>query len=144
MTIGIELKPLEVQANIKGYGTFFVRRIGAAVEAMLNEQLSAVQKQLDQVKNTNAELLAKENELISSKNTQELEKLRATAEYQELSKAQKIVGEQLSETIRKSNKAMMDCWRSEAEGAVEKLFNDLTMDQIKSAYVQIMTEADNA
>lgn len=144
MTIEIELKPLEVQASIKGYGTFFVRRIGAAVEAALNEQLSAVQKQLDQVKNTNAELLAKESELISSKNTQELEKLRATAEYQELSKAQKIVGEQLSEAIRKSNKVMMDCWRSEAEGAVEKLFNDLTMDQIKSAYVQIMTEADNA
>lgn len=144
MTIDIELKPLEVQVNIKGYGDFYVRRIGAAMEALINEQLSNVQKQLDDFQKNNAELLSKESKLINDKNLQELENLRATAEYQELSKAQKLIDNLLADAIRQSNKIMMDCWRSDVDGVVEKLFNDLTMDQIKSAYQQIMTEANNA
>lgn len=144
MTIDIELKPLEVQVNIKGYGDFYVRRIGAAMEATLDEQFAEVQKELDEIQKNNAELLSKETKLINDNNLKELEKLRATVEYQELSKAQKTLNEHLTGVTQRINRTMMSCWRSEVDGALEKLFNELTMEQIKSAYQKIMKEADNA
>lgn len=144
MTINIELKPLEIPVEIPDFGTFFVRRMGAATEAVLQEQLSDVQKKMDDLKRNNAELFSKEAKLIADENLQALEELRATVEYQAASEIQKTVDGLLQHTIQSMNKAIMDCWRSEMDGAVEKLFSTLSMAQIKSAYNQIMTEADNA
>lgn len=144
MTMDINLKPLEIKVEIKDYGIFYVRRIGAATEAVLQDQFAQVQKQLNDIQKNNADLIAKETKFIHDKNVQALEKLRATVEYQELLSAQKAVESLLSDVTRQANKVIMECWRSDVDGALDKLLNDLTMGQLKSAYQKIIAEADNA
>lgn len=144
MTITIEAKPLEVKAELPGYGLFYLRRLGAGAEADLRERIQKAQEIIDQIKEKYGDVLEEENRLIESKDKEALEKYRKTDRYKEAQKEQESSAKTLQDAADYAAKAQLKLWRSDDPEAMERFLNDFTIDEIRGFYQQVMTEANNA
>lgn len=144
MTITIEAKPLEVKAELPGYGIFYLRRLGAGVEADLRERLQKAQSIIDEIKEKYATILEEETNLIEAKDDAGLEKLRNTDKYKEAQKEQADSSKTLQDAADFASKVQINLWRSDDPEAMERFLNDFTIDEIRGFYQQVMTEANNA
>lgn len=144
MTIKLEAKPLEIKVEVPGYGIFYLRRMGAAKEAEMQEVLGNAKSMVDEVAADFKDIVSEESELVSAKDEAGLKDLRTTPEYKEARRAQDKANETLQNAIRQLNKCMISLWRSDVAGALDRLLEDFTMEQIKSFYAQAMEQADNA
>lgn len=144
MTITIEAKPLEVKAELPGYGLFYLRRLGAGAEAELREKLQEAQEIINEIKEKYADIIEKETKLIEAKDAKALEEYRATAEYKNAQVEQAESTKKLQEVNDYANAAQLKLWRSDDPEAMKRLLNDFTTSEIIGFYKQVMEEADNA
>lgn len=144
MTITIEAKPLEVKAELPGYGIFYLRRLGAGAEADLRERLQKAQSIIDKIKEKYADIIAEETKLMEAKDDVALAKFRASDKYREAEKEQTKSAAALQEAADYANKVQLGLWRSDDAEAMERFLNDFTMDDIRGFYKQVMDEANNA
>lgn len=146
MTITIDAKPLEVRAELPGYGIFYLRRLGAAKEAELGEMFENLNIKREAFQKKYQKLIDNEAKLIADKNDGELENLRASEEYQACKKEQTEQQKELERATNYLNKTCLSLWRSDEPKAIERLANDFTNAQIQEFYRQVMeqAEAENA
>lgn len=144
MTITIEAKPLEVKAELPGYGIFYLRRLGAGAEADLRERLRKAQEIIDEIKAKYADIIAEETKLMEAKNDDALSKFRASDKYREAEKEQTKSAVALQEVADYANKVQLGLWRSDDPEAMERFLYDFTMEDIRGFYKQVMDEANNA
>lgn len=142
MTITIEAKPLEVKAELPGYGIFYLRRLGAAAEAEMQEKFNKAKLLIDEVSSQFEELIANETEYIKSHDEAKLSALKASDEYKKAKDAQAKADAELQKAVAYSNKCQLGLWRSDDPEAMERLLNDFTMEQIRGFYVQVMEDAE--
>lgn len=144
MKITIEAKPLEIKAELPGYGVFYVRKMGAGAEMDLMARMSSIQEHMEEVRTKYAKLFDKENKLIADKDNAGLAELKNSAEYKEALKAQEEINKQIQSHSELVNRTMLNLWRSDNSEAVKKLLADFTITQIQGFYKQVMEQADNA
>lgn len=144
MTITIEAKPLEVKAELPGYGLFYLRHLGAGAEADLRERLQKAQKIVDEIKEKYADIIEEENKLIETGDKKALAEFRATEHYKKAQEEQAGSAKTLQEVADYVNATQLKLWRSDDPKAMEGLLNDFTTAEIIGFYKQVMEEADNA
>lgn len=144
MTITIEAKPLEVKAELPGYGLFYLRRLGAGAEADIRERLEKAQSTLNEIKDKYADLIEQETRLIEAKDEKALADLRATDKFKEATAAQEEANKVLQDAANFATQAQLKLWRSDDPEAMERLLNDFTAEEIRGFYVQVMEQANNA
>lgn len=144
MTIKLEAKPFEIKVEVPGYGIFYLRRMGAAKEAEMQEVLGNAKSIVDKTADDYKDIVTKESQLVNAKDEVGLVNLRSTPEYKEAQRAQNKANDELQKAIAKLNKCMLSLWRSDVVGALDRLLEDFTTEQIKGFYTQAMEQADNA
>lgn len=146
MTITIDAKPLEIKAELPGYGIFYLRRLGAAKEAEIGEMFQRINTSGESLRSKYQTLIDEESRLIAVKNDEKLADLRASDEYQACKKEQAEHQKELQEATAIINKTCLSLWRSDDPKAMERLTNDFTSAQIQGFYRQAMekAEAENA
>lgn len=141
--ISIEAKPLELAAELEGYGIFYVRKMGAGTEAEIRYRLDEANNAIEEMSEKYKGIIDKEKELMEAKDDKALEELRNTPRYKELLAKQKETGERLESVYHYTRDVQLKLWRSDDPEAVKKLFEDFSFDQIQSLYKQVM-ESENA
>lgn len=144
MTISIEAKPYEVEAEIKGYGVFRVRRLGAGAEADLKQRLDDATRAVDEVRTAYQNLYDRESKLIENKDADGLATLRQTDEYKQARADMAEAQKQTTEALKYAQKAHLKLWSTDNEENWKKLLNDFSYKEILGFYQQIMAKADNA
>lgn len=144
MTISIEAKPYEVEAEIKGYGVFRVRRLGAGAEADLKQRLDDATRAVDEVRTTYQNLYDRESKLIENKDADGLATLRQTDEYKQAGADMAEAQKQTTEALKYAQKAHLKLWSTDNKENWKKLLNDFSYKEILGFYQQIMAKADNA
>lgn len=142
MTITIEAKPLEVKAELPGYGIFYLRRLGAAAEAEMQEKLHKAKSLIDNVAAEFENIIKQEEEYIKAKDEAKLSALKSSDEYKKAKDAQAKADAELQKAVAYSNKCQLGLWRSDDPKAMERLLNEFTMEQIRGFYVQVMEDAE--
>lgn len=142
MTITIKAKPLEIKAELPGYGIFYLRRLGAAQEAEIRARLDEAKKLGDDIATKYKNLADEESNYIAAKNEGKLAELRASEDYQNCQKEQKEASEKMNDAINYLNKCRLKLWRAESPEAMERMLNDFTTEEINGFYEQVMEEAN--
>lgn len=144
MTITIEAKPLEVNVEVPGYGTFYVKQMGAGVEADIKNRLVEASASMDALREKYDTLFKKEGELIKAKDEAGLKELKATDEYKQATREQRECSRALDEVVNYSNACHLKLWRSDDPEAMKKFLNAFSAQQIMSFHAQVMAELRNA
>ncbi len=144
MTITIEAKPLEVNVEVPGYGTFYIKQMGAGIEADIKNRLAEASASMDALREKYDMLFKKEGELIKAKNEAGLKELKATDEYKQATQEQRKCSRALDEVVSYSNDCHLKLWRSDDPEAMKKFLNDFSARQIMSFHAQVMAELRNA
>lgn len=144
MTITIEAKPLEVKAELPGYGLFYLRRLGAGAEADIRERLAKAQDTINEIKDKYSDLIDEETKLIEAKDEKALTEFRSTDKFKEAADAQAEANKVLQDAAAFATQAQLKLWRSDDPEAMERLLNDFTADEIRGFYMQVMGQANNA
>lgn len=142
MTITLEAKPLEIKVEVPGYGIFYLRKMGAAKEAAMQDLLGNAKSAADKVAEDFKDIISKESQLIDAKDEVGLKDLRNTTEYKKAQQAQNKASEELQKAVAKLNKCMLGLWRAENAGALERLLEDFSTEQIKGFYAQAISQAE--
>lgn len=142
MTITIHAKPLEVKAELPGYGVFYLRRLGASKEAELQDILNKAAVQIETVSAEFKDIIDRESEYIKNGDDKALTKLRASTAYQNAKEAQSKANDNLQQAVNYANKCQLSLWRAEDPKSIERLLNDFTTKQIIGFYTQVMAEAN--
>lgn len=143
MTISIDAKPLEIKAELKGYGIFYLRHLGAGAEAETLEKIKLAKEKTEECAKKHKAITDKESSLVDAKDEKALEELRATAEYKKAMEEKAEVDAIMQDTNNYINKCMLNLWRSDDPKAMERLLSDFSTEQIRGFYAQVMTEANN-
>ena len=144
MTITIKAKPLEVNVEVPGYGTFYVKQMGAGVEADIKNRLAEASASMDALREKYDALFKKEGELIKAKDEAGLKELKATDEYKQATQEQRECSKALDAVVNYSNECHLKLWRSDDPEAMKKFLNDFSAQQIMSFHAQVMAELRNA
>lgn len=142
--ISIDAKPLETEIEIKGYGIFRVRRLGAGQEAEATARLDEARSSIDSIAKRYKALFDKEKELVKNKDELGLSELKKSPAYQKAMAEQKASSEKLEAVMGYVNKVHLGLWSSDDSEALTRLFNDFTFKQLGQFYRQAIAEADKA
>lgn len=144
MTITIEAKPLEVEAELPGYGHFFLRRMGAGIEADIRNKFAEANAEYQEITERAKPLIEQEKKLREAGDKDALAKLTVSDEYKKALKDQNEATRKINEVMRYSTECHLKLWRSEDPELMKRLLNDFTAEQIMAFHRQVMEKADNA
>lgn len=144
MTITIQAKPLEIEAELPGYGKFYVRRLGAALEAEIQDRIQKAEEDNQAAQDKYKPLIEKELELTKTGKAEELAALKETDEYKEATKARTACAKSLIGAYNFAKREQLKLWRSDDPEALKKMFNDFSTEQIMDFYNQVIRSELNA
>lgn len=141
--VTLEAKPLEIKVNIPNYGLFTVRRLGAGAEAEIRSRLSKAIELSNKIQENYKDIIDKENRLIKEHDDQGLERLRSQPRYASVRSEQKKVDQLLEKANEYANRCYLALWSAEDHNSLERLFADLTTEQIQDLYKQAIKMAND-
>lgn len=144
MTITISAKPLEVKAELPGYGIFYLRRLGAAKDAEIQTRINEAKKLGENIPIKYKSLFDAEEKYSAEKNKDKLTELRASEEYKKARAEQTAADNALQDVKSYVDKCHLELWRSDDPKAMEKLLADFSLKEIQGFYAQVMAQAEAA
>lgn len=146
MRVTIPAKPLEIEVEVPGYGIFYVKHLGAGLDAAIQARLDIARQTMDNISNKYVSLIKQETKLMKANDEAGLTNLRETEVYKNAKKEQDECNRQLQDAVKFANKCQLELWRSDDPKALEKFFNDFSLKEIQGFYAQVMAQEklDNA
>jgi len=141
MTITLQPKPYDIEVDITGFGIFKLHRFSAVVEMELNAKNAEISKRYKDFEQNYSETLDKEKGLIANGDETALASFRKTQEFIECQTTLRKITESLQELDDLTNKQILSCFEGDKK-LIDKLFNTLTVSQLKDLYLSAIKEAN--
>lgn len=143
MTITLSAKPLTINVRIDGYGEFRLTHLGAGTKAEMRRRLGEASDASEAVNKKYKSLIEKEQQLLSDGLVDDLEQLKQSPKYIEAQEEFANCTRRLEQAQDFAAHALLSLWDSDDKAALNKLFKDLTMAQIKDLYNQALQIESN-